>query len=380
MYFLFGFSIINISISLPSTIFTQFIVFKKEFIFEKSVLILIEIFRFAGNFFIAYLTRNILFISIYTIVTTLLSLCFNYIYCKNKLNMRFDTFKFKENKALFLSIISFSSILVLNSIVDQINSNVDKTLLGIYSVPENVTVYQLGQQIYTYVCNVSIAISSVFAPKIHELCSKNDMQGVNNLFLKVSRFQAIVVCFVAFGFIASGKDFILWWVGETRLYSYYVGAVLMVLGIVPLSVKLSIDIQRAINKHKFRSYLYLIVALLNVGLSILFIHIFEPNHAIFACLAGTIISMLICHWIGINVYNRKVVGLPMFKQYTQIIKYSLYGAISCIVVILIEYGCFHNYIFPNFISFIIKGIIFVFVYLLFLFVFDKQFLLRLLRK
>ena len=378
MYLLFVYSIINISISLPASIFILFINYKKKFIYEKSILVLTEILKYLGHFLIAYYTRNILVISIYTIITTVFTLSLNFMFCKIRLKMSFSKTYFKENKSLVQSIIAFSSILILNSIVDQINSNVDKTLLGFFSKPEDVTIYSLGQQFNTYLGASSIAISSVFAPKIHELCAKDEKEEVNSLFLKVSRLQALFVCIIAFGFVSCGRDFVLWWVGPARQDAYFVGIVLMFLSIMPLSVKLSIEVQRAYNKHKFRSYLYLIVSILNIAISILFLILLPIEYSIYACLIGTVISSLICHWIGINIYNDKVIGLPMKKHYIQLLKYIFLSLLSVSFVMFLKY-----YIIENLDSYLLKVIIegfsFVFVFGLLMLIFDFKYLKRILK-
>lgn len=47
---------------------------------------------------------------------------------------------------MLYSIFVFWGILLFNSIVDQINSNIDKTLIGIFSITEDVAIYQMAQQ------------------------------------------------------------------------------------------------------------------------------------------------------------------------------------------------------------------------------------------
>ena len=65
-------------------------------------------------------------------------------------------------------------IIVLNAIVDQINSSMDKTLLGIFSTPNDVTKYQLGYSFYSYLMIMITSIGAVYVPSIHSLAAKKD--------------------------------------------------------------------------------------------------------------------------------------------------------------------------------------------------------------
>ena len=379
LYLVLAFSIMSISASLPSTVFSLYVNFKKEFVFEKIIGILSNILLLAANFIIAFFTRNIIYISVFSIIHVLFLGLSNYIYCRTRLNIQFCKASFSANRELVHSILLFSSILILNSVVDQINSQVDKTLLGIFSTPENVTLYQMGQGFNAYLSLVSISISGVFAPRIHELNADNKKTEINNLFLRVSKLQLIVVCFVSFGFVTAGKDFIIWWIGDQRVTSYYVGAVLMVLYIMPLSVKLSIDIQRAYNKHLFRSIVFFSVAIINVLLSILFLNIFPSEYAIFACLAGTVISFVACQWIAMNIYNRRIIGLPIGTHLIQMAKQFAFGIIGFVIVFVLSIVFFDSFEHPL-LRFLLKGISFSMIYIFLLLLFERKFLFSFAKK
>lgn len=379
IYLLGLLAVINVSITLPSTIFTQYIHYKKQFIFEKTVSIIVTILSFLFHFVIAYFTRNIIFIALYSVVSTIFVLLVQFTFCKKKLAIQFGHAPIRENSLLLRSIFLFSSIMLLNSIVDQINSHVDKTLLGIYSIPENITIYQMGQMFNGYLATLVVAVSSVFVPQIHDLCAKNDKKNVDAVFLRVSRLQGIIVVFVAFGFVACGYDFILWWLGETRIYAYYVGAVLMILSIMPQSVKLALEIQKAQNKHKFRSFLYFGIALINVALSILFLNIFPSKYSVFACLLGTVIASLICQVVAMNIYNKFVMKLPMEKHWLQLGKQILFGILS----VGLAYSCkfFLLSAIPSLLfKFILEGTVYVLAYGILLMMFDRKFIFGVIRK
>lgn len=363
MYLLFALSVFNIGLTMPTSIFALYINYKKQFVFGKILSIVVAIINFIGQLLIAYFTRNIVAIALFAIVINLLTVLGNAYFSRNVLHINFAKVSLRENKALVYSIFVFSGILLFNTIVDQINTNVDKTLLGIFARPEDVTIYQMGQQLSTYFMMVSVAVSGVFAPTIHELTVKNDMLQINNLYLKISKLQSVILCCVAFGFLSCGKNFIIWWIGEQRILAYYVAAVLLILNLGPLTLNASIEIQRARNKHLFRAITYFILAFVNVGLSITFMNIFEPQYAVFACLTGTVIATICSHWISMNLYNKFVMGLPIGRYLVTLIQYMILGVVGYIVVLVCN-ELFINTIVSVLLKFIAQGLIFVCVYLL----------------
>lgn len=373
MYGLFALSIVNISITMPTSIFSLYINYKKQFVFARILTIVITIVTFAGQFLIAYFTRSIIAIAAFTILITVATYLCNRVYSKKVIGIRFAKVALRDNRGLFCSIIAFSGILLFNSIVDQINSNVDKTLLGFFARPEDVTIYQMAQQLAMYLTTMSVSVSGVFAPTIHELVVNNDTEKINQLYLKISKIQSMILCCVAFGFMACGKNFIIWWIGEKREISYYVASVLMLLNLGPLTLNSSIEIQRAKNKHLFRAIVYFALAIANIILSVVFLCIFKREYAIFACLAGTVITTIGSHWVSMNVYNKRIIGLPVGKYLLTLLQYIVAGALGYLAIL----GCnnlFIDQIERTLFKFVAQGVVFVAVYLLLIALINKTLL------
>lgn len=373
MYLLFALSIVNIGLTMPTSIFSLYINYKKKFVFARILTIIITIINFAGQFFIAYFSSSIVAIAAFTIVVTLITYLCNAYFCRRALKISFAKVALRKNKGLLYSIFVFSGILLFNSIVDQINSNIDKTLLGIFATPEDVTIYQMAQQLTMYLTTMSVSVSGVFAPTMHELVVKNDTAKINHLYLKISKIQSIILCCVAFGFLACGKNFIIWWIGEKRVKSYYVAAVLMLLNIGPLTLNSSIEIQRAKNKHLFRAIVYFVLALTNVVLSSIFLYVFGQKYAVFSCLAGTVITTICSHWILMNIYNKRIIGLPIGRYLLTIFQYIAVGILGYLVVL----GCnelFICKITPVVLKFMMQGLVFIVVYLILTALINKTFI------
>ena len=116
---------------------------------------------------------------------------------------------------------------------------------------------------------LSTAMSGVFLPNIVYLYErKKDMKEISDLFLRVGRLQMAILTLALGGYIALGKEFISLWVGDDYRDAYYIGLIIMLPALIPLTQNIGISILRAMNLHKYRSYMYLIIAILNVCISI----------------------------------------------------------------------------------------------------------------
>lgn len=99
-----------------------------------------------------------------------------------------------------------------------------------------------------------------------------------------------------------GRPFIKIWAGTGYEDAYYVVLLLTIPATIPLIQNVGIEIQRAQNKHKFRSIVYMIMAVLNLGVSIVFCQWWG---AIGSAL-GTAISLVVVNGFLINFYYQKM--------------------------------------------------------------------------
>ncbi len=378
LYKLFAFSLINVCITIPGSSFSLFISYHKKFIFANSLNLMMSIVSFIGHFFIAYYTHRIEGIAIYTIVATIVICWVNYLFCKKELSLNFMKTTLKENKALLSTIVAFSSVVVFNVVVDQINGQVDKTILGFLGLPAAVTIYQLGHSFAMYLTTVSVAVSGPFAPSINECVAEGDDKGINDIFLKVSRVQVIIVVMVAFGFLACGREMVILWLGEGYNRVYYIGSALMILNVCPLTFNVSIEIQRARNKHLFRGVVYFIIAILNVILSLVFISILPEGYEVYGCLLGTILATICSHWVLMNWYNYKKMLLPVGKYLISLAVHMLLGTVAAVLSFVA--GQLMSFIDSMLILFFLKGALFVVLYGVGVLLVDRTILLRFIPK
>jgi O-antigen/teichoic acid export membrane protein len=200
-----------------------------------------------------------------------------------------------------------------------------------------VAVYGLGGTLNSMYLNFSTAISNVFVPQVNKMVAEHDdNRELTYLFTRVGRVQFILLSLIISGFIFFGHSFIIFWGGKEYASSYYVGLLLMIPVTVPLIQNLGIEIQRAKNMHKARSIAYLIIAILNVFLSIPLIKLWGEIGAAL----GTAISLIVGNVIFMNWYYQNRVNLDILYFWREIFKFTP-GLLIPIIV-----GCLEHYFLP----------------------------------
>ena len=205
-----------------------------------------------------------------TLIITILNigvLLSNYIYCRKKLKIKINTFKFDNN--LFKQIINYSFFIFLNTIVDKINWNIDQFILGIYTGTTAITTYSIATKINEMFILLSSTISGVMFPKISKMIASNKTEKeLSDEFIKIGRLQYIIIFLLCSGFVIFGKEFFILWTSKEYTNAYYITILLIIPISIPLIQNIGISILQAKNLHKFRSLDYLGIAIFNIIISI----------------------------------------------------------------------------------------------------------------
>lgn len=348
---------INLAWSFPASVFSSYITAHEKFIFQKLLNMGKTVIGPVVNIILLYLGYNSIGMVITTTCVTFIIDLINIFYCFSKLKMNIS---FKNPEFLLLKEIFFFSIFIgINQIIDQINWQTDKLILGKIIDGSAVAVYTVGANINNMFTTLSTAVSNVFSPKINQIVQSNinfeeKNKKLNNIFVKVGRIQFLILSLVLTGFIFFGKFFIQKWAGEGYDNSYYVALLLMIPAIVPLIQNIGIEIQRARNKHQFRSIVYLIMAIINVGISIGFVYLWGEIGAAL----GTTISLIVANGIIMNIYYQKKLNINIVDFW-----YNIFTIIPGMIIPVL-FGIFLMifYEFHNLFDFSLFIILYVIIY------------------
>ena len=360
--------------------FNQYLVYKKEFIFLRTVTLVITVLIYALNVVIAVTTKNIILISCVSLGTTFINFVSIFLFAIFFKKMKITKISLKDNFPILKEILIYSSLILINAISINIHGNVDKTVLGFMAGSEFVAFYTLSTTFTDHLFTLSNTISETTAPVIYERYKNNDNEGVNELFLKVSKTQLLLTCLVVGGFAACGYYFIKLWLGEGRIQVFYYSLALMVLDIYTLSNLSGIVCARALNKQKYPTFSSLIAAVTNLGLSILFVFLFDKSFSVWSCIFATILTKVALNYVVLPLYYKRKCGLSIgksFLQYLKFISFALFGVgISYLTLYFIQ----QNVEIANIYLFLISGSIFAIIYVFAILIFERKFLFKLFKK
>lgn len=288
------------------------------------------IFRFAAIYMLLKRGSDAVAVSIVDMVLSLLLLVFNFIYTTVWLKERFHLSS--VNRAELKTIASFSIAILIQTIINQINSNMDIIILGAVVVhKEIITMYSSALSIYTTYNSMMSVLVNLFFPKAAQLVIQEcSGEALTEFVIKPGRIQAIMAVGVLTAFALFGKNFIYIWIGARYEYAYYVALMLMIPVTIPLVENVCLAILDAKLKRMFRSVTLLVMSLINVVVSIILVR----HIGFWGATLGTVLSLLIGHGLLMNLYYKNVIGLNIRRMFREIFRGILVSGILSGIVCL----------------------------------------------
>ena len=309
-------SVLSMAITLPATVFGSYIVVHEIFFFSRIIAIVFTIILNIVRLSLLFLGFRSVSIAIASLVLTILKLSITISYAVKKLHIKFNFSGFQFN--ILKSMFTFSFFIFLNQIVDQINWSIDKYIIARFYGAASVAVYSIGASLNNYYVTISSTISNVFSPRINKMVSaKTDNNSLTDLMIRVGRIQFLVLSLVFSGLVFFGEYFIVgYYAGTGYEEAYKIVLILCTPVTIPLIQSMGIEIQRAKNKHRFRSVIYVIMAFFNLGISIPLC----KHFGIIGCAIGTAIGIILANVIIMNIYYHKKLGLNMIRFWKSIFR------------------------------------------------------------
>lgn len=346
----------NLVITFPMSIFSSTITAYEKFIFAKTVNIIRIIINPIVMLSLLHMGYRSIGIVIATTTLNIITLLINMIYCLKNLKMKFDFRKFDFK--LLGEIFSFSFFIFLNVLADKANWSVDQFILGSIVGTVAVAIYNIATQFNTIYLSFSTAISGLLLPRATQMETKKATdEEFTNFFIKMGRVQYIIMALVITGFILVGKEFILIWQGNDYIQSYYIACILMIPVTVPLIQNTGLSILQAKNKHKFRTVVFFIIAVLNIAISIPL----ARKYSGIGAAIGTAVSLIIGQIIIMNIYYYKKIHINIPKFWREIVKMT----IPITITFAIGLGLNQLIVASNYAMLLLKIAIYVLVYVIF---------------
>ena len=343
----------NVSISLFQNSFNGIITAYEKFIFTNSLKISRIVFRVAISVALLLMGFDSVALVLADLFTVIASLVLDIIYYKSVIKVRIRLFKWENS--VFRQTFFFSAFIFLEVIVNQVNGNVDKMILGVMTNTSIVAVYSIAMQIFIIYNSFSTALSTVFLPRATRLVVGGaSEEELTDFIAKPGRYQFMILGSALSGFILFGREFISLWVGKEFSGAWLPAVIVMVPTTVPLIQNVTLSVIKAKNKHYFRAVALAVIALCNVLLTVLMVNLFSYVGAA----VSTAIAMVVGNIIILNIYYQRVIGLNIKRMFLSIFK----GIFPCLLTAFVI-GYFITFI-PgsSWMIFMVRALVFMAAY------------------
>lgn len=327
---------LNLAVSFPMSVFSNIISAHEKFVFLK----LLGMLKTVGG---PLVTLPLLFLGyrsvamvVATLLISLITDILYFIYVKHVLKQRFVFRKVEDG--IFKDLFIFTAFIAINTVVYHVNNNVGKLFLGRFKGTEAVAVYSVGFVLYHYYMQFSTSISSVFTPRVYAIVSitgsnlSEQRLRLTDLFIKVGRIQYLLLALIASGVVFFGKSFVLAWAGEGYEDAYIVAVLLIVASTFDLIQNLGIEIQRAQNKHKFRSVAYALTTVFNFVIT----WFMSKRYGVIGTALGLSVFFVVSYGLIMNIYYHKKCNIDIVSFWKSI------GRLSLGLILPIAFGVLLN--------------------------------------
>lgn len=316
----------NLAFTFPMSIWGSIMSAYERFVFQRIVSIIRSVLNPVVMILLLVVGYKAIAMVVVTTIFNVATLLVNWWYCKYKLTIKVRFAKFKWAFLKEVSIYSFW--IFLNAIMDRIYWSTGQFVLGIYKGSVAIAVYAVAIQLESMYMMFSTAISSVFLPKVTSMVTKGSSdEEISDFFIRTGRIQYIVMAYILSAFVVFGKQFIILWAGDDYTDAYYLTLMFFVPLTVPLIQNLGILILQARNQMKFRSMLYIVIALCSLGLSIYLAQIYGG----YGCAFATGMALLIGQGLIMNIYYQKKQRINITGFWLEILKMSIVPAVFIVV-------------------------------------------------
>lgn len=310
----------NLAFTFPMSIWGSIIQAYEDFVFQKSLNIFRIILNTAVMICLLHFGYKAVAMVVVQTIFNVLTLVVNFIYCRRKLNIHIY-FRFKHFHWGFLKEVAIYSFWIfLNAIMDRVYWSTGQFVLGAMVGTAAVAVFAIAIQLEGMYMQFSTAISSVFLPKVTAMVATNrSRKEISDLFIRTGRMQYIVLAYILSGFIIFGRQFIELWAGAGYSDAYIISLLFFIPLTVPLIQNLGITILQARNEMKFRSVLYIIIALVSLAMQIVLTRFFGG----IGCAMGVSGALVVGQILIMNVYYQRRQDLDIKTFWKEISKMSI---------------------------------------------------------
>ena len=302
----------------------------EKFIFLQCMGVLTTIVVPLLNIVVLFLGYKSVGLAVCSLFIAVLSRAIYYYYVKKSLKVK-PSFQ-KVSTRLLKEILSFSFWIFVANIVSKLYSATDTMMIG--AIPSlavvGVAVYNIGITLDGMISSLTLGVSGMLSPRVNRMVfSGANGEELTDYAILIGRLQCYIVSLLVSGFVVFGKPFLHFYLGDEYMEAYNVTLYISVPKIIVLAQTICLTIVVAKNQHRFRSLVYLLVAVLNVAGTWYVLPFWGIQGA--ALMSG--ISFILGHGFIMNWYYWKKTGLNIIRFWKQILKVFIIPLLLCLICI-----------------------------------------------
>ena len=292
--------IANVLITIPSYTNKAIVEAEEKFLFSKGLRVVSAILQPVLVIMLVMELPSALTVVVVQMAVNLLVVVTQFLYVKFKIKTKFKSHGF--DRSLLKNLFAFSFFIFINTIINELNWQAGKTVLGIMEGTNLVATLSSGVYIASAFMQFSYNVSNVFYPQFSVLVAKGEAGDVtiNAIFKKVGRIQCLVLGLVFTGFIVFGKEFVVLWAGQENIDAFYIAIILLSATFISNVENAGILVLQAKQQHKWRS-LTIIFSIIGVCISVALV----PKFGAIGCSVGTAFAYFFGYVIYLNIIYKK---------------------------------------------------------------------------
>ena len=322
----------------------------EQYVFAEGLKCIKHILRTSLLVAIIFFERYSIFIALVDMILSIAIFIATLCYCKKRYNIKFEIRKF--DKHILVEALPFCLALMIQSLVNQANNNVDKFVIGIIISMESVAIYSVSQYIYSIFSSVTTVPISMYLPQVakHLGEGKRGREFTDTL-IEPCRLVVFVGGAILFGFFAVGQQFIKIVYGANYTSAWIYALIIMIPMFINMTNGVLVNALDVLKKRTVRSCILLMTTVLNVILTVVLI----KRIGIIGAVIATAIATFLGQVLIMNIYYDKKLGIKVMRLFVK-----SYKGIIPIYIAASVIGYFASKLISNvYLSFIVGGIIFV---------------------
>ena len=217
------------------------------------------------------------------------------------------------DKVLLRELFGFSIWVTVLALAQRLIFNIAPSILGITSTSIEIARFAPASQLEGYFFTFAYAINGLFMPMVARLDYNMDNRGIENIMIKVGKYQICVLGLLFAGICTVGTEFIELWMGSEYRISGICTVLLIAPSIFLYPQQIATTLLSIRNKVKYQAMSALIIGAINVVLSF----VLTPQLGALGSSISICVAFLV-NLVLLNTVYHKILHLNL-KQFYKVV-------------------------------------------------------------